>query len=219
MKTSIKLLTVLLVLTALSGCKKDPQTAEANFTITDQSTAARSFSRVPAPVSFTFSKAVVGVKKVKFEREMNGDEQDYKYKGNYSFDILTGTSTPPLPTVEIEPGVYHKLKVKFDNVLPTGNSLEINGTATVAGVDFQFEFTSKVDAEFKIENPDGVSVNPDDIVTFVLQIDLPSLFGGVDFSTATIDADGVIRINDNSNANIQDIIENNFEDVMDFCKH
>jgi len=217
MKTTIKLLSILLVLTALSSCKKDKnQTAEANFTIKEKNTAAKSLNKAYSPISFNFTKAVVGVKKVKFEREVNGDDQDYKYNGNYSFDILSGTSTPPLPTVEIEPGVYHKLKVKFDNVLPTGNTLEINGTATIGGVNFRFEFISKDDSEYEVENPNGLPVNPDDAVTFVLQIDLASLFSGVDFTTATVDADGVIRINENSNSNLQDLIEENFDDIMDF---
>jgi len=217
MKTTLKLLSILLVFTALSSCKKDKkETAEAKFTVKEKNTAAKSLKKLPSTVSFDFTRAVVGVKKVKFEREVNGDDQDYKYKGNYSFDILTGTSTPPLPTVEIEPGVYHKLKVKFDNVLPTGNTLEIDGTATVGGVNFKFEFTSKDDTEYEVENPSGLPVNPGDAVTFVLQIDLESLFTGVDFATATVDADGVIRINENSNSNLQDLIEENFDDVMDF---
>jgi len=217
MKTTLKLLSILLVLTALSSCKKDKnQTAEANFTVKEKNTSAKSLNKLPSPISFDFTRAVVGVKKVKFEREVNGDDQDYKYKGNYSFDILTGTSTPPLPTVEIEPGVYHKLKVKFDNVLPTGNTLEVEGTATVGGVDFKFEFTSKDDSEYEVENPKGLPVNPGDAVSFVLQIDLKSLFSGVDFTTASVDADGVIRINENSNPNLQDLIEENFDNVMDF---
>jgi len=46
-------------------------------------------------------------------------------------------------------------------------------------------------------------------------LDLQSLFSGVDFATATVDADGIIRINDSSNPILQDIIENNFDDIMD----
>ncbi len=220
MKTTLKFLSMLMLVSILSSCDKDSDVAEANFTVEETSaTAAKSLDKASVVGTFSFSKAVVGISKIKFEKELDGDDQEYKYQGAYSFDILTGTSTPPLPNVEIEPGVYHEVKVKFDNVLATGNSLELSGTYTVGTTTFQFEFTSKVDAEFKVKNENGLSVQAGDLVTFVLQMDLSSLFTGVDLATASVDADGVIRINANSNSDFQDIIENNFDNIMDFDEH
>ena len=220
MKTTFKLLIVLALVASFSSCKKESNSpdAKADFTMQEKSTANRN-AQAKAIGSFTFTKALVGVKKVKFEMEHNGNDQDYKYKGAYTFDVLTGTSTPPIQPVDIQPGTYKKIKVKIDNVLPSGNSIEIAGTYEVAGMSYQFEFTSTSDQEYEVENPNGISVQQGHTVTFVVELDLQSLFSGVDFATATVDTDGVIRINDTSNSALQDIIENNFDDIMDCEGH
>ena len=216
MKTKLKLIVVLILVATFNSCKKDSNpNAEAAFTIKEKSTPNRD-AKIRQIGSFTFTKALVGVKKVKFEMEHGDYEQEYKYKGDYTFDVLTGTSTPPIQPVEIQPGTYTGLKVKIDNVMPSGNSIEIAGTYEVGGMSYQFEFTSTSDQEYEVENDNGISVQQGNTVNFVLQLDLPSLFSGVNFASATIDNDGVIRINGSSNPVLQDFIEDRFDDIMDF---
>ena len=217
MKTTIKLLAILIMLTAMNSCKKTKNDeAKAKFSVKEKSTASKLEAKTPLIGTFNFTKAIIGVSKVDFEIETGSDDQDFEYEGAYSFDVLTGQSTPPMPTVEITPGTYHELEVEIDNVLPSGNSIEISGTYSIGNIDFPFEFTSTMDEDYDVDNPSGIQVNEGEVVTFLLELDLPSLFAGIDFSTASIDNDGVIRINATSNSNLQDIIENNFDDIMDF---
>jgi len=42
------------------------------------------------------------------------------------------------------------------------------------------------------------------------------LFEGVNFPSAVVDADGVIRINSESNEDMMSFIENNIENFMEF---
>ena len=215
MKTTFKLLVVLALVSTFSSCKKesDPD-AKADFTMQEKSTANHN-AQAKAIGSFTITKALVGVKKVKFEMEHSDNDQDYKYKGAYTFDVLTGTCTPAIHPVDVQPGTYKKIKVKIGNVMPSGNSIEIAGTYDIGGMSYQFEFTSTSDQEYEVENPNGISVQQGHTVTFILQLDLRSLFSGVNFATATVGTDGVIRINNTSNPVLQDIIETNFDDIMD----
>ncbi len=216
MKTIVKLFAVLVVLTALNSCKKKNDQAKAKFSIKEK-TSTRSMSAKAAPIGeFSFTKAIVGVSKIDFEMQIGDDDQDYKYEGAYRFDVLTGTSTPAIEPVEITPGTYHELEVKIDDVLASGNSIEIEGTYQVGNTSFKFEFSSTMDEDYDIDDPNGVNVGEGDYVTFLLEMDLPSLFAGIDFASANVDADGVIRINDTSNPLLQKIIEDNFDDIMDF---
>ncbi len=219
MKTTFKLFVVLALVATFSSCKKNSSPdAKADFKMQEKSTANRN-ALARSIGSFTFTKALVGVKKVKFEMEHGDNDQEYKYKGAYTFDVLTGTSTPSIQAVDMQPGTYKKIKVKIDKVMSSGNSIEIAGTYAVGGLSYQFEFTSTSDQEYEVENPNGISVQQGHTVTFVLELDLQSLFSGVDFATATVDADGIIRINNSSNPVLQDIIEDNFDDIMDCEGH
>ncbi len=203
----------------LTSCDKneDITDAKAKFTVKEK-TADKPVATKASIGTFTFTKAVIGISKVDFEVEANtnDDELEFEYEGSYSFDILTGTSTPPLPYVEIEPGTYHELEVKVDRTLPSGSSLEISGTYTIAGMSYDFEFTSTLDEDYEIENNIGVQVDPNSTVTFTLYIDLPNLFNGVDFALAQLGPNNIIQINANSNSNFAELIENNFNNALDF---
>ncbi len=217
MKNSIiNLLVIALLLLTDTSCHKpkdDQPEARATFSIKANGLTV---SRMRNLGSYSFSKAKLGVSKVKFKKEVGDDDQEYKYEGAYTFNILDGTSQPQLNPVGITPGKFKKVKIKVDNVMPSGNSIEIKGAYAENGTEYLFEFTSTMDEDLEIENPTGIQVDENQLVHFVVYIDLESLFNGVDFSTATVGNDGIIHINDNNNSDLADIIEDNFDDVMDF---
>jgi hypothetical protein len=202
----------------------DPSTVKATFSIKQKKTLNKSAdAKQTAAVNtgtYDFSKALLGVSKIEFEMEYeeNDDEKEdeIEYKGDYTFDILTGTSSPEIPPVDIEPGVYHELELYVNNIMPSGNSVEINGTYDDGNTNYVFEFSSTMDEEFEIENENGIDLAENDIAKMILYITLEDLFMGVDFSQADVDSDGVIRINSGSNSDMARIIEDNFERVMDF---
>ncbi|NOZ35798.1 MAG: hypothetical protein GXO80_10935 [Chlorobi bacterium] len=217
MKRTILLSTTVIFLLFNIGCKKETTVndAKAKFTV-KQKNAAKTLNKSVNTGSFAFSKVVIGISKIDFEMETGSNDQDYEYEGNYIFDVLTGTSTPLINYVEVTPGTYHELEIKVDRTLSSGNSIEINGTYTEDGTTYTFEYSSILDEDYDVDNLSGVTADPNSDIIFTLYLDLPTLFNGIDFSAATVDDDGVIRINDNSNSNLAETIEDIFDDVMDF---
>ncbi len=206
MKQTIFLVATMLIFTT-SSCKKDDDNAYAKFSV-KQKTSINSGT-------FTFSKALIGISEIDFEIETGSDDHDFKYEGAYQFDILTGTSSPAISSVKMTPGTYHELEINIANVLTSGKSIEISGTYD-NGTAYQFEFSSTLNEDYDIENTTGINVNTGGAVDFVLSLDIEALFNGVDFTTADIDNDNIIRINSSSNSNIASIIENNLDNIMDF---
>jgi hypothetical protein len=220
MKTTMKLLSILVVLIAFTSCKKESSDAKAKLEIVEKPASATANKSANAIGTLTITKALVGVSKVDFETQaQNGDfqaDQEYKYEGAFTFNLLTGESTPSIPAVTIDPGTYHELEVEIDDVMPSGNAIEVSGTYEVGGVTFQFEFTTKQDLTFEIENSQGVPVSQGDYVTFLLELDLRTLFSSIDFASATVGQNGIIRINANSNEALHSFINDRLDDMMDF---
>ncbi len=210
MKQTFFLVVTMLIFT-ISSCKKDDDNAYAKFSVKQKTSTLKSTNSE----TFTFSKALIGISEVDFEIETGSYDQDFEYEGAYQFNILTGTSSPAISSVEITPGTYHELEINIDNVLTSGKSIEISGTYD-NGTIYQFEFSSTFNEDYDIENTTGINANTGETVDFVLSLDLEALFNGVDFTTANIDNDNIIRINSSSNSNLASIIENNLDNIMDF---
>ena len=210
MKQTIFLVATMLMFT-ISSCKKDDDNAYAKFSVKQKTSTSKSINGG----TFTFSKALIGISEIDFEIETDSNDHDFEYEGAYQFNILTGTSSPEISSVKITPGTYHELEINIDNVLTSGKSIEISGTYD-NGTTYQFEFSSTFNDDYDIENTTGINVNAGETVNFVLLLDLEALFNGVDFATADIDSDNIIRINSSSNSNLASIIENNLDNIMDF---
>ena len=225
MKKSILLFASLFMLFFIS-CNDDDPSTKSTFSIQQKQLLKKStinnklMTIVSSNGTFTFTNAMIGISKIEFETEFEMDdidiEEEIEYNGSFQFDVLNGTSSPSIPTIDLEAGVYHELEFNVDNVLASGNSIEIAGNYNDGNTIYTFEFTSTMDEEFEIENENGINLNVNETVYFVLFLQLESLFNGVDFSSASIDDDGIIRINSDSNSEIASHIESNLEDIMEF---
>ncbi len=210
MKQTTFLVTTMLIL-LFSSCKKDDENTYAKFSVKQKVSTSKSTNSE----TFTFSKALIGISEIDFEIETGSDDNDFEYEGAYQFNILTGASSPAISSAEITPGTYHELEINIDNVLTSGKSIEISGTYD-NGTTYQFEFTSTLNEDYDIENTTGINANAGETVDFILSLNLEALFNGVDFTTADVDNDNIIRINSSSNSNLASIIENNLDNIMDF---
>lgn len=210
MKQTIFLVATLLIF-IISSCTKDDENANAKFSVKQKVSTSKSTQSE----TFTFSKALVGISKIDFEMETDSEDQDFEYEGTFQFNILTGASSPAISSVEITPGTYHELEINIENVLTSGKSIEIFGTYD-NGTTYQFEFTSTLNEDYDIQNTTGITATIGETVNFVLYLDLESLFNGVDFTTADMDNDNIIKINSSSNSSLASIIENNFDNIMDY---
>ncbi|MEA2042780.1 MAG: hypothetical protein U9N85_09545 [Bacteroidota bacterium] len=203
-------LTATILIFIISSCKND-ENANAKFSVKQKETTLKSTKSE----TFDFTKALIGISEIDFEIEPDSEDQDFEYEGKFQFDILTGTSSPAISSVEIAPGTYHELEIDVDNVLTSGKSIEIFGTYN--GIkSAQFEFTSTLNEDYDVQNTTGIKATTDETVNFVLYLDLEALFDGVDFTAADVDNDNIIRINASSNSDLASIIENNLDDNMDY---
>lgn len=225
MKKNVLLLTSFLMMFFI-GCNNEDPSSKSTFSMQQKTVLRKSSVSNKQATSnifvgtLTFSKVLVGVSKIKFEREFEMDddenEDEMEYKGSFAFDVLNGTSTPAVLPIEMTPGLYHELEFDIDNVLTSGNSIEIFGTYNDGVSDYEFEFISTMEEEYEIENENGIDLNVNETTYFVLFLELEGLFDEIDFSNVVIDEDNVIRINSSSNAEIASQIENNFEHIMEF---
>ncbi len=224
MKKNVLLFASLFVLFFIS-CNDDDPATKSTFSIQQKQLLKKSSitnkkATAILPGTFVFSKVLMGVSKIEFEKKFEKNdvemESEIEYKGNFEFNVLNGTSTPSLPPVDLEPGIYHELEFNVDTVLSTGNSIEINGTFDDGITIYSFEFSSMMEEEFEIENKNGINLSENNIASFILYLSLEELFAGIDFISIQVDTDGIIRINSNSNSKISSKIEHNLENIMDF---
>lgn len=169
--------------------------------------------------TYTFKEARVGVSQVEFEHDDDddsGNDFEIEFKGKYLVDLIAGTSNPEFGVSTIAPGVYDEVEVKLGKFLEGGNSVFVSFTYQPDGGDpIQVEFSTKAELEIEIEYSNGFTIQPDVLSTVLVLLDLDELLASVDLSEANMDEDGVIRINQNSNANLAQLIVSNFDDA---CK-
>jgi len=218
-----------LLLFIFTSCNEDgPSTStKVGFSIKQETSLKKSDGKSktvidPLNGNISFSKVLFGVSEISIKQKNDdskkGSEQEISFKGPYAFNVLTGTSTPPVTPVEIEPGKYSEVKLKIDTVLPDGNSILIYGTYKKNNISFDFEFTADITQEFELENENGLQINEGEITQFLLLLDLKSLFDGIDITSLTFDFDNVVRINLSSNGELSKVISHNFNSAMHFEK-
>lgn len=221
MKHSFYLLASALLI-SFTSCDKDNDTDGTRAAFSIRKASDGTMQQDAATVTngtggtFTFSKVMLGISEIDFEQEIGNEDQDYELKGPFRYDVLTQKSEPAIDVITIAPGTYHELEFELDKVLPNGKSIEIAGTYTQGATTYRFEFSSEMEEDFDIDNPEGIDAMVGKTAGFVLQLNLESLFSGIDFSRATTDNDSVIRINRSSNAQLATLIEGRIEEIMDF---
>jgi hypothetical protein len=81
--------------------------------------------------------------------------------------------------------------------------------------EWDVEFSTNASFEIEFEDEDGLQLDGNSLNSVLVLFDLDRLFQGVDFSAASADGDGVIRINENSNSAIAATIRSNFKESFE----
>lgn len=157
-------------------------------------------------------------------------ESDIRFDGPFATDLLDPGPLAGLEDIEIPSGLYCRIELtlkKFEDDAAgdlSGRSILIEGRRSDG---LPFEMTTEVDEEFKLENETtGFTIAAEDgLQIFFIAFDLGRWFDGVDLFAAEVTGSGagaVILINDDSNEEIQEQIEENlklsadlFEDADD----
>lgn len=152
-------------------------------------------------------------------------DQNLKWRGPYMYDLVNGTTTPEIPAADLTDGSYRRIEFKIvpnrtlaatDPML--NNSIYIEGSVAVAGVESAFTVSMRIDQEFKLMGAGAFKVDPSVDNALTVAFDPATWFTGVSFAAATPNALGVIEVNETSNALIWQAIAKNCKTSTRFGK-
>jgi len=164
--------------------------------------------------AWDITEAMLGVTKIELENEFDdddhsgsrvshdGDDDDsadddafeLEIKGNFKVNLLDGTSTPPIPEVDVPPGVYNEVKLDLSPILDGGYSVILKANYTDDnGIEHPVELMLDQQFEIKIESHKGFDVDIQKLNQVLLLFELEKWFAGIDLAGLE-DNDGVIRI-------------------------
>jgi hypothetical protein len=212
----------LLVLFGISACDSsdDPSLARVNVqlkAVTTQSTINPN-GKMAAIEAITYTEFLAGVTELELEFEdddLNDDDDDIEFEGRYVVDLLSGTSNPDFGISNLSPGIYDEVELEMEPILSGNKTLSIKALFMNNGQEIPVEFSTDSSFDLEIEDDDGIDLSEGSLRYVFVTLNIDILFNGVDLSSASIDEDGVIRINKNSNSAIASRIEGNVDDAFD----
>lgn len=199
MKKSILFFGLLSFILLGSSCSKDEEATSGGYTlrIGDQLNKKSTTIQI--------SQAIAYLEEVELEREVSDDDEnevEIDIEGRFTVDLLTGNTTPEIPSTEIAPGTYHELELEFGD--EDRLAFDIRGTYTdTSGQSFDFNLSTIQELEFEIEAEGNGLVIPEDyFTTLYVSIPVSDALQTLDWTSAVKDANNVININQQSNASI-----------------
>jgi hypothetical protein len=234
-KSTVLTLLIGLALSIQSCNNNDPGLANLNMemkAVTAASTIAG--GRVTA-ADMVYTQVLIGVTEIELEtleendaedsgnveNDKDGDgeddNEDIEFKGEYTVDLITGTSTPDFGDTDIAPGLYEEIEIDLEPIMNDGNTMFIafDFNPTGASEPIKYEYSNSANLEYELESDSGIELTDSGLNQLLVVLDLDALFAGVDLSSATADSDGVVRINDSSNANLAAQIAANLDSIME----
>jgi hypothetical protein len=206
MKTQLMMAAAVLV--SMTACKKDEN--PTNATGYSLSMRAGSAPRTSA-WNIVEARAVLHEIELESDDDNGGNGSEIDIEGTFNIDLLTGVSNPPLPTVTIPAGVYNELEVQIghddddddDNNTAGQVVFFLKGTGPANGSTVPFEVSVTQAFELEILDDDaGIFLPEGDIKNLTIWVDVLNAMSTLDLSSATADADGVIRISETKNSSL-----------------
>lgn len=133
------------------------------------------------------------------------------FEGEYIVDLLNMTSDPEIGISDIPPGLYHEIKITFEPILNGSHTFLIDADYTPDNGDVKhIEFTYDSAYYAEIYHLKGMQIADQQTNNLLVILYLNKLFQGIDFNQANVDNDGVIRINEESNSDLAELIADRF---------
>jgi len=216
MKNKIKLFGAAIFIIAVSCSKSnDPGTSTGVSLSFKGTTIAPAIVKSSGTDTYLFTEALMGIKEIELKKEdeeFDDGDMNFNFDGNYLVDLLAGTTSPALGFAELTPGTYNKFESRTAQLLEGGNSISLKGTLTDAGgTPYSFEFSTTSEIKFEFESDSAFVITEGTVHDMLVNINLPVLFDGIDFSKAVTDGNGLILINDTSNTDMAMIIKSNID--------
>lgn len=191
------IIAVILFSIALVACSKDESSSDQggySLRIGDSLNKKSSSIQVQSAIAF--------LEEVELEKEVGNDDDELEIdiEGRFRVDLLTGLSSPEIPTAQIEPGNYHELELEFGD--EDRQAFEISGTYTdTSGQIFNFTLSTIAELEFEIEaEGNGLVIPADYFVTLNVNFPVASALNNLDWNSANVGTGNTILINQQSNS-------------------
>lgn len=127
-------------------------------------------------------------------------EDKFKAKGEFWVDALNPDDST-IPTVELPAETYKKVEFKFDK---PKSGLGLDGTDAAIALDATFG-TTKVQVRISdaqkvtLRHVDGIALTTGKTSTFLIDLDVPGWFDGIDVTKLEADAEGIVHIDAKTN--------------------
>lgn len=215
MKNTIILFGAIFVIAISCSKSNDPGTSTGVSLSFKGTTTSPAIVKGSGTDTYTFSEALMGIKEIELKKEeeqFDDNDMNFNFEGNYVVDLLAGTTSPTLGFAELTPGTYNKFESRTAQLLDGGNSISLKGTVTDGGGTlYNFEFATTSEIKFEFESDSAFVITEGTVHDMLVNINLPVIFEGIDFSKAVADDTGKILINDLSNADLSAIIKINID--------
>lgn len=138
------------------------------------------------------------------------NDKKFKAKGDYWVDALSPEDSV-IPTIPLPANTYKKVEFKFDK---PKSGAGLDGTDAAVALDVTVDGVKvavRLDALEKVtlRDVDGLALASGGTSTFLIGLDIPSWFAGVDVTTLAVGNDGVALVDPKTNKTAYDAIAKN----------
>jgi hypothetical protein len=199
-----KIFSALLGAAVIASCGPEiPAGSESAYQV--ELNAASTRSGKTLTTTLTEAKAYVHGFKL-FASDLDTNVTNVDLHGPFYVDLLTGNSTPVIPTAGIAAGLYRGLSVHLGHRDGQDTSaLYVEGEKD--GVPFVLDVKHPLHLMYRADSA-GFQVDPNTVSNFTVYLDLAGTLDAVDFSGAVADSAGVLQINRVDNEDLyKDILE------------
>lgn len=163
---------------------------------------------------FTATRLEALITEVKLLPDKDPTKEDtdakFKAKGDFWIDALNPEDST-IPTVALPAETYKKVEFKFEKP-KSGQGLD--GTDAIIALDATIGSTQvqvRIDDSQKVtlRHVDGIAIASGQTSTFLIDLDVPGWFDGVDLSTLDADPQGVVHIDAKTNKEAYGVVKAN----------
>ncbi|WP_439183302.1 DUF4382 domain-containing protein [Carboxylicivirga taeanensis] len=166
--------------------------------------------------TISFSEAIIQVEEVEFESiEVDDDDIEVDFDGPFTIDLLSGASTPDIPSSFLFPAKYEEVELELnDDVSP---NMLISGIVSVdesTTIPFVFKCDEEIEFEAEAEE-DGQAylfeVIEGTAVDIVMEFPLTQWFEGIDFVSGSLNDDNTLVLSKSENGVLYNQVIQNIE--------
>ena len=158
-------------------------------------------------------------------KKQKDNDASVKFLGPYIYDAISRTTDSTIDSVSLVDGSYRRIEFKLrrnfsveDDDPLLGNVFYISGNYTKDNEVIPFIIDYHIAMNFRLRGEGLLEILPEVSNSLSIVFNMKSWFDNVDLSTATIDEDGTIYINKNTNHEVLSSIRNNIKKAVKFGK-